>query len=1270
MKRVMKRSLAMLMALMMSVSVFFGVDLSTQAANVDYTYAGNYILNWGERGTDATFLSQNAEKFYADNNTSYMELASFSGSSTVSSVPSSALYRELQDLMTENHSYQTSYDATRPLFQYTDCQNSGKISNKISSFYSGKAIGPAWDSGATWNREHTWPDSKGNEGSEEDDIMMLRPTAKSENSSRGNQAYGVSSDYYDPNDVSNGAYNLHGDVARIMLYQYVRWGLTDKMWGTSGVMESKDVLLDWIEEDPVDTWELGRNDAVESITGTRNVFVDYPELAFILFGESIPANYTTPSGNASESEYEITAYSNISAWGTVAVSGSVINASPATGYETTGYTILSGNATVVKNGNVFTVSATSDVSIQINFAARSQKTIRFEESGNTASTQTAYAGDVIQLPAHTGSVQEGYTFIGWVSTSLQQETTTTPNFYAVGSNYTVTDNTSLYALYSHVEQGGSTLSDVFVPYSGELTEGDYLVVYDGGAMTAADTGKTRLAITTVTHTGSNIITSNGAIIWKLEKNGSDWTFYNASTQKYAAGSGTKNQATLISSAADDFAKFTASGTSTYEFVNKGNDANGVNPLLRRNGDVGFACYAKNTNVGGPLSLYKRSAGTTYYSTAIDTSSSGGNQGGSDSTQPTVTKNYVKVTEAPADWSGDYLIVYEDENMAFDGSLGTLDAVNNYITVTITDGKIEATDEIQESQFTIEKSGSNYVIKSASGYYIGQTSNANGLKSHTSTTYSNTISMNSDDTVNLVSGGAYLRFNTTSGQDRFRYYKSSSYTGQKAITLYKYVETVEKANQAAPTNLGVENETIYNKADGSITGVNSNMEYRIDGTSTYSAITGNTIIDLQGGTYYVRYKADSAHNPSPETEVTVGEGTKLHVVLPSNQIGYSVTASPMEYGWHDEVTVTLEINEGYAITDDFKVYFGSADRLWGTDQRVDSTNDTESDLIVTVEGIADVSAPQATITYGESIWDIILKVVTFGIYESDSVQLDLAATDAGSGVKKIEYYIADEDLIANADLDDADVAGQIESKVSDWAVYETGSKINLKDNQKNVVYIKVTDNAGNISYVNSEGIIIDKLVPAITGIENGQTYYGDVTITVNDELAGVDMVKVDGEDVTLTEGQYIIVADNAEHTVVATDKVGNEITYKVTIYKNYKVTYIVDGEVLSTEIVGHGKDATLPTIPRKEGYTQTAPTWDKDGKNILEDTEINAVYTKDPEKETSEPTEPSKPAESTETTDSDAPKTADNSNAWLWIILAFACGGFMICAVLRKKKQDF
>ena len=156
-------------------------------------------------------------------------------------------------------------------------------------------------------------------------------------------------------------------------------------------------------------------------------------------------------------------------------------------------------------------------------------------------------------------------------------------------------------------------------------------------------------------------------------------------------------------------------------------------------------------------------------------------------EPSTTPKFVKVTSAPSDWSGTYLIVYESGKVAFDGSRTTLDAASNTKSVTISNGEIEATDAMMAITFTITKSGTNYTVKSKSGYYIGQTSNANGLKSSTSTTYANTMSYNSSDkSVNFVSGSAYLRFNAASSDMRFRYYKSSSYTKQKAIHLYKLV----------------------------------------------------------------------------------------------------------------------------------------------------------------------------------------------------------------------------------------------------------------------------------------------------------------------------------------------------------------------------------------------------------------------------------------------------------------------------------------------------
>ena len=146
--------------------------------------------------------------------------------------------------------------------------------------------------------------------------------------------------------------------------------------------------------------------------------------------------------------------------------------------------------------------------------------------------------------------------------------------------------------------------------------------------------------------------------------------------------------------------------------------------------------------------------------------------------------YRKVTSALDDWSGEYLIVSKDASVAFNGNLTTLDAVNNTISVKISDGIITGSIDIDNATFTITKNSTSYSIKSKSGYYIGQTSNVNGLKSNTTTTYNNTISLDDDGSINFVSGGAYLRYNSNSDQKRFRYYKSSTYTEQKAVTLYK------------------------------------------------------------------------------------------------------------------------------------------------------------------------------------------------------------------------------------------------------------------------------------------------------------------------------------------------------------------------------------------------------------------------------------------------------------------------------------------------------
>ena len=555
MKRLLGRVLSILLTLALFVGLLSGLTLQTSAATVDYVYSGNYVYNWGTRGETATFLSPMAEDWYDKYNTSYDELSALSGSSSVSSVPSSALYKELQDLMSDAHKTITSYDDTRSMFAYTDCQNSG---GKISSFYSGKAIGPSWDSGSTWNREHTWPNSKG-EGSAENDIMMLRPTSVSENSSRGNTAYGKSSGYYNPNEQSGGTYDLRGDVVRIMLYVYCRWGNTTNMWGSGGVVENKDVLIEWMAADPVDTWELGRNDAVQAITGTRNVFVDYPELVFQLFSEDVPTDYDSPSGEGGASDFVITASSNNTSYGTVSVSGKTIIAAPNAGYAATGYTVTNGTATVTQNGNVFTVNASADCTVQINFAARTPATVTFSENGIQTSQIQGYVGDSLKLPEPTATPTD-YTFIGWTTAEVDSATDK-PSVTDKGATISVPGTVTYYALYSYTTAGGGggTATWSLVTDASTLKAGDQLVIAcNSKGFVAGDISSSVMASISATFSADKSTMTElpgSAVVLTLGGSSGAWTLSNSSSQKLgvtavkkvAWGSGTMTWEISISS---------------------------------------------------------------------------------------------------------------------------------------------------------------------------------------------------------------------------------------------------------------------------------------------------------------------------------------------------------------------------------------------------------------------------------------------------------------------------------------------------------------------------------------------------------------------------------------------------------------------------------------------------------------------------------------------------------------------------------------------------
>jgi len=265
-------------------------------------YSSEY--NSGQRDVIATTLNGTSADAYYNGSYEYDVLSQKSASEIQSALAS---------LMKNTHTYTSSYNDCHYKANRTDCENEEGSSNTLSLIYTSyTATMSQWNG---WNREHVWPKSLGGNTTTGGgaDLHHIRPSDASVNSSRGNKKFGnapngtakygsnpasgvlgghYNSTYFEPLD------NVKGDMARICLYVYVRWG---SAWGATSitkVFQSVDVLLEWMEIDPVDTWELGRNEVVEDIQGNRNVFIDYPEYAWLIFGEEIPSDMVTPSGEA------------------------------------------------------------------------------------------------------------------------------------------------------------------------------------------------------------------------------------------------------------------------------------------------------------------------------------------------------------------------------------------------------------------------------------------------------------------------------------------------------------------------------------------------------------------------------------------------------------------------------------------------------------------------------------------------------------------------------------------------------------------------------------------------------------------------------------------------------------------------------------------------------------------------------------------------------------------------------------------------------------
>ena len=187
-------------------------------------------------------------------------------------------------------------------------------------------------------------------------------------------------------------------------------------------------------------------------------------------------------------------------------------------------------------------------------------------------------------------------------------------------------------------------------------------------------------------------------------------------------------------------------------------------------------------------------------------------------------------------------------------------------------------------------------------------------------------------------------------------------------------------------------------------------------------------------------------------------------------------------------------------------------------------------------IVDEAPPTGNINVTTNNWNSYLTSVDFDIYFNEGKTVTITAAD-DIAVQSIEYYVLNASSGTHKTL--AQLAAMTDAEWSDY----TGA-FSIIPNQKVVVYAKITDNSANVTYICSDGMIFDGTAPVIDGIENGKSYKDGAEFTVTDNFA-LDKVTIDGKEVEPNEdGEYIIKKDNKKHTVIATDKAGNEV--KLTI----------------------------------------------------------------------------------------------------------------------------
>ncbi|CAM1354464.1 endonuclease [Tenacibaculum insulae] len=266
--------------------------------------------------------------------------------------------------------------------------------------------------GTQWNREHVYPKSLGNPNLGTSgpgaDAHHIRPADISFNGQRSSKKFATGTG--NAGDSSGGWYpgdEWKGDVARMMMYMYLRYGNqclpSNVAIGTASSSDSNmiELLLQWNAQDPVSDFEKQRNPIIQGLQGNRNPFIDNPAFATKIWGGPQAEDLFGNGSGATDTEAPTTPLNLIASNITeTTVSLSWSNSTDNTGV--TGYDIFNGVnklATATTNFyilNGLTAGTTYSFFVKAKDAANNVSTASNTINVTTASTPSSgFANDLL-----------------------------------------------------------------------------------------------------------------------------------------------------------------------------------------------------------------------------------------------------------------------------------------------------------------------------------------------------------------------------------------------------------------------------------------------------------------------------------------------------------------------------------------------------------------------------------------------------------------------------------------------------------------------------------------------------------------------------------------------------------------------------------------------------------------------------------------------------------------------------------------------------------